>query len=76
MWHVWVTGEVEESERKGSLGSKRRKLENRPHIKMDDQEVGYRSLDWIDLAQDRNRWRSPNGNELPSSKNAGNFLTR
>jgi hypothetical protein len=34
MWHVWVTAEVEEAERKGSLGSERRKWENRPHIKM------------------------------------------
>jgi hypothetical protein len=23
---------------------------------MDLQEVGYRGMDWIDLAQDRDRW--------------------
>jgi hypothetical protein len=26
--------------------------------KMDLQEVGWRSMDWIDLAQDRDRWRA------------------
>ena len=28
------------------------------NIKMDHQEVGRGSLDWIDLAQDRDRWRA------------------
>jgi len=26
--------------------------------KMDLQEVGWRSMDWIDLTQDRDRWRA------------------
>jgi len=26
------------------------------NIKMDIQEVGCESMDWIDLAQDRDRW--------------------
>jgi hypothetical protein len=29
-------------------------LEN--NIKMDLQEVGWGDMNWIDLAQDRNRW--------------------
>jgi len=26
------------------------------NIKMDPQEVGCRSMDWIELAQDKDRW--------------------
>jgi hypothetical protein len=26
------------------------------NIKMDLQEVGWEGLDWIDMAQDRDRW--------------------
>jgi len=38
------------------LGRPRRRWED--NIKMDLQEVGYGGMDWIELAQDRNRWRA------------------
>ena len=46
------------------------------NIKMDIQEVGW-SMDWIDLAQDRDRWRALVNvvMNLQVPLNAGNFLT-
>jgi len=38
------------------LGRPRRRCED--NIKMDLQEVGFGVMDWIDLAQDRGRWRA------------------
>ena len=38
------------------LGRTRRRWED--NIKMDLQEVGCRGMDWIELAQDRDRWRA------------------
>jgi hypothetical protein len=38
-----------------SLVRRRRRWEN--NIKMDFEEVGCGGMDWIDLAQNRNRWR-------------------
>ena len=43
-------------EGKRPLGRPRRGWED--NIKMDLQEVGCGDMDWIDLAQDRDRWRS------------------
>jgi len=42
-------------ERKRPLGRPRRRWED--NIKMNLQKVGYGDTDWIDLAQDRDRWR-------------------
>ena len=41
-------------EGKSSLGKPRRRWED--NIKMDLQEVGCVGMDWIELAQDRDRW--------------------
>jgi hypothetical protein len=61
-YHVACTGErrgvhrvLVGSEGKRPLGRPRRRCEN--NIKMDLQEVGE-SGDWMELAQDRDRWRA------------------
>jgi len=46
---------VGKPEGKIPLGRPRFRWED--NIKMDFQEVGCRGLDWIELAQDRDRWR-------------------
>ena len=66
---------VGKRERKKPLGRPRRRWED--NIKMDLQEVGWGYVDWIDLAQGRNRWRSL-VNALMNLRvplNAGSFLT-
>jgi len=47
---------VGKPEGKRPLGRPRRKWED--NIKMDLQEVGCGVMDWIELAQDRDRWRA------------------
>ena len=65
---------VGKPEGKRTLGRPRHRWED--HIKMDLQEVGCGGMDWIELAQDTDRWRA-----LVTAVmnfwvpyNAGNFL--
>jgi len=47
------------------------------NIRMELQEVGFGCMDWIVLAQDRDRWRTLVSTvmNLRVPRNAGNFLT-
>jgi hypothetical protein len=57
------------------FGRPMRRLED--NIKMDLQEVGWEDMDWIDLAQDRDRWRVLVNavKNLRVPRNANSFLT-
>jgi hypothetical protein len=63
---------VGKPEGKRPLGRPRHRCEN--EIKMDHQEVGCRSMDWIGLAQDRDRWRALVNVEHLGSIKCGTFL--
>jgi hypothetical protein len=62
--HVARMGEVRDAynilvgrlEGRRPLGRPRRRWED--NIKMDLREIGFGGVDWIDLAQDRDRWRA------------------
>ena len=62
-------------EGKKTLGRPRRRWED--NIKMDLQDVGCGGMDWIELAQDRDRWRAfvtaVMNHRVPYD--AGNYLT-
>ena len=47
---------VGKPEGKRPLGRPRRRWEN--NIKMDLQEIGCGVMDWMELAQDRDRWQA------------------
>ena len=66
---------VGKPEGKRPFGRTTRRWED--NIKVDLQEVGKGCRDWMELAQDRDRWRALVSTvmNLWGSKNAGNFLT-
>jgi hypothetical protein len=47
---------VEKLEGKKPLGRQRRRWED--EVRMDLRATGWRSVEWIQLAQDRDRWRA------------------
>jgi hypothetical protein len=47
---------VGKPEGKGSLGRQRRRWVD--NIEIDLREIGWVCMDWIDLVQDRNKWRA------------------
>ncbi len=54
---MYVSVLVCNPEGKRTLGRIRRKRED--NINMDRQEVGCKDMEWIELAQDRERWWAP-----------------
>ena len=63
-------------EGKRPLGRPRSRWDD--NIKMDFQEVGFWGMDWIELAQGRDRWRALVNAVmyLLVPQNVGNYLTR
>jgi hypothetical protein len=59
MWHAWERNVYRvlmgKPEGKRTLGRPRRRWKDR--ITMDLKKIGWGSVDWIQLAQDRDRWR-------------------
>jgi hypothetical protein len=66
---------VQKPEGKRPFGSPRRRWED--NIKMDFQKLGCGVMDWIELAQNRDRWQTLVNEvmDLRFPQNAGNFLT-
>ena len=65
---------VGKPEEKRPLGRPRHSWED--NINLDFQEVGCGGLDWIELAQDRDRWQALNAvMNLHVTYTARNFLT-
>jgi hypothetical protein len=49
---------VGKPEGKRPLGRPRRRWVDNTSIRMDLVEIGWRDVDWIGLAEDRDRWRA------------------
>jgi len=66
---------VGKTEGERPVGRSSRRLED--NIKMDLQELGCGGVDWIDLAQDKNRYRAFVNSvmDIRGLKYARNFLT-
>jgi hypothetical protein len=62
----------------GKVPPERQRIRWEENIKMDLQEMGYRDMDWIELAQDRDRRRALVNavTNLHVPLNAGNFCSR
>jgi hypothetical protein len=61
MWHVWKTGEVHIGFWWGELGKRafgRPRQKQKGNINMDVQEVEWGGMDWMTVAQDRERWQA------------------
>jgi hypothetical protein len=63
MWHVWVKGELFTGFRWGDLRGRDHSedpgIRWEENIKIDFHYEGWGGgMDWIDLAQDRDRWRA------------------
>jgi hypothetical protein len=60
MWYAWERNVYRvfmgKLEGKRPLGRRRRRWED--EIRMDFREIGWGSVDWIQLAQDMDRWRA------------------
>jgi hypothetical protein len=65
---------VGKSEGRRPLGRQRRRWMD--NTKEDLREIGWRGMDWIDLAEDREQWRALVNTvmNLRVPQNAGNFL--
>jgi hypothetical protein len=59
MWYAWDMNVyrvlMRKPEEKRPLGRQRRRWKD--GIRMDLRDIGWGSVDWIQLAQDRDRWR-------------------
>jgi len=58
MQSVWGRGEGYTGFCWRNLRERRPRRKWEDNIKIDIQEMGCDSMDWIDLAQDRDRWRA------------------